>query len=623
MPVEQLHLSAAWSRFEFSDGEEPAWAFRARGLRPAERDELLAFFRASPAPRGFDFALAPNDVRRFTVDTTRLRFSERPDGRLDAAFVLVRAWLPHEVTANFVPFRSSAIPSPLGGLEIVDYPAGEPRYPVFFFRAGYGLVRATVQFDRACAEPFRLAWDASGSAVEGRDYIMLNPRVLPVPAGTREAAIRWNVASTGDYTGEVRLNVHLDRGPSDCMIDDERKELRSWIRSLAPPPVLGFALDTSNAETGDHDVEVRVNGSSRGLVTPLLRVDGRSTAIPGVDFELLPHPGFDTSTGEALTQVQVRVLPTVTAGRVLALALDNELEDGSQRNFWTRTDSFQLDSLGEPDLFPADPSDHATGPGSIIPPTPIQVEFDPVLTSPDGRPVSVVTQLAGANGAGYLRKNSESQLHAAGPVTLHPQQRWTRFSFYVRRATDHALPRFVRVQWRDRGFQVAPPQAPPAGLPSPTDVNHAVIFDTQRAGDPRALAYEGDHWAAHIELNMGPDGGWDGALETHTWPDGRQEELLRLWIYYREGENARLGDACNILVYPAFYGVHADPSETQHTNAGKGIAMFWPLHEVSDSRLAGPPPRFRPRVGMAWLPEGNATTLVSPVHPLHRVTLQP
>ncbi len=515
-------------------------------------------------------------------------------------------------TVELERFRSSSIPftGPGGGVEIVDQPVGDPTTGSFFFDDQQGSFTIAVILDQPSTQDLQVEYLLGGTATEGVDYTIDATYASPItiPAGDTRAHLEVQVTPRVEYFTQKRLNIRLQSGQPGMLIHSLHSELHAYIRSTTTPPSIEFARDRSTARAGHvHLIGVRkqVGAPHESDVRLHLRIDPSSTAVEGVDYRFQHvdalHGRMRISPSMNALDLPVEFLADATPGRTLTLNLHHEQSDGSQANRWTHTHSFEFGSDGaSKPAFPAEPSDHAPGPLSALPRSPVVVGKDALLQDPLGFPLPVLKLRDDADHFGYLRKDSTAQLHCAGTPTLHPQSAYTRVSLYVRKASDLDLPRYFRLQWRDRGFSVAPPQRNAA-----EQENHFVVFDTQFTG-PGGTTYEGNTWGIAQTTNMRPGSDWGITTESHRMVDGTTEELLRLWMTYHEDRPEHLGQASNILIYPAFMVAGSDTDQVLLDSRGKGLCVFDLYHELSDTPLTGPPPSYFPRPGMAWEPLGGA-----------------
>jgi len=615
--LEQQFASEHEHRHATATSKRRIWTISSRAATQTEVEGLVTFFEdhdgvglgfkwVTPDGETVKVAFRDNSIRKVKVSAGVYTFSVQ----------VIELLGPDLPTVSFEMFGSSIVTPSVGGIEIVDYPAGSPGYPVFFFQDDDVSFDVTILLAEAATRDLDIAYEITGTAVEGTNYSIPTASESPVTiaAGLTELTITFNILNTGLYHLEKRMEIKMLSGQTEATVNGDVDELHAYIRTTTAPPLLEFNASTSSPSVGDlHQIQVdKVGSDHEDNVALYFKIDEDSTdAVEGVDYTFIPSPGalhglYGIPPLNTLRTLYVQIELSATVGRKLVLDLYHEREGELDKNLWTNTDTMEMDVSDGQDTgrFPTEPGDCAPGPAGLLPPHPLSIGFDSTLVDPLGLPLPTLKLRSDARGSGYHRKNSEAQVFCAGTTTLHSQKEYSRVSVYVRKATGIDLPRFVQLIWRDRGFQMAAPQdAPESG--TSVDEEHVVVFDNQ-SPNSGAITYEGNAWDvyAEVDLSSGSESGIE--LETHRMSDGSSEQLLRLWFIYREPRLERLGEATNILIRPAYFGGNPPVPESLATNINKGMCVYNLFHEMSDTPLTGPPPQFFPRNAMSWEPLGNA-----------------
>ena len=591
------------------------WTCGSRAATKAEIDTITSFFRNHEGlGQGFNWVTLEGEAVIVTFNADTISISKVSADVYSFSFQLIELLGPALPVASFEMFGESVVPSSLGGILIVDYPAGAPRHPVFFFQDDDTSFDVTILLAEAATRDVKVAYSISGTAVEGTHYSIPAASASPVTitAGQTSKTISFNILNTGKYHTEKLMVIQMLEGQSETPIDKDNDELHAYIRSTTAPPLVEFSTTSSSPSAGDlHTVQVdKLSGASHADdILLYFKIDPTSTAVEGTDYDLVPNPTalhglYGIPVANNNRKLFIQILLGATSGRTIKLDLYHEREGELDKNDWTHTDSFELDVADGSDapLFPTEPADHAPGPASLLPPHPLTPGLDPVLTDLLGNPATTLKLRLDARGCGYHRKDSDGQIFCAGTTTLHAQKEWMRFSCYLRKATDFELPRHIQFIWRDRGFSIPPPQT---SSNQPEDEERGIVIDTEYTGSG-GVVYDGKTWGIFTTWNMtsGSDYGID--TEDVRMADGTTETLLRFWFTFHETNPLRIGDATNILIRPSYFGQYADPAESLSTTIGKGVAMFMVYHEVRDDPLLGPPPQFFPRPANAWEPIGGA-----------------
>jgi hypothetical protein len=636
--------SAHVHRHPAAGAQRRKWTIESKAAKKSEVDTLRDFFRdhgGSDLP--FDWTTPDSEAVVARMLPGRITIAKRGPVAYKFSVELMECLGSDAPVGATLDFKSTLVPASGGGVGRVETPSGDRTHPVWHYKddgVDVAKIEMVVTLPSAATGAIRVGYSilASSTAVEGTNYSIDSGSESPIvfASGDTQKTISFTLINPSEYYSERLLAVRLDSAGSDIPLDEIDNELHAYIRTTTAPPTIEFTSSgqtSPRASTATFTI-AKTSGSTAHTdnIRVWLEADAGSTATEGQgdDYEWVDDPlgSVSIAPGSNSVTVSIDILPTATNTQFIDVNLRHELDDESEKNRWTQTTKLgpKERSNNTTKLFPGEPSDMTPGPASINIPDPWYHFLDDDVKTPWGLRCPGIQMAEDAIGSPYHRKSGEGFLHCNGNEEgLIEMPLWQRFSMYIEKPTEvdglRTMPRFIRLGFRDRGFQLWNNQA--ASLAG-SDENYGAVFDREATGSG-VISHSTGEWRVWEQGTDNLGSGSDYGIEEETIRDyqGNYNTYIRIWVTLYQDDPNRLGDATNIIWWPFWFNSGdgtRDAGVNLSNSRGKAICAFWPMWEYGSTPLTGPPGAFHHRRGIFWEPDGNAVINASGVN-THRITV--